>query len=179
MAPRRSKQNESGAPRPLLRAFARAAQRIICCDPGMTTLKLGGHEPRRLSRGADKAPMFRRGSRSLGQARRGRIFRLPPRTRCATLSRNTKKTTNVQICAYATRRSSFAVALRRAALPRIERGRRCVDAPDAKQVVHRRPDTSWQADSPESVWRTAAAEPPRRIFERRCPWVKAPLTRAH
>src|SRR5277367_1018245 len=82
------------------------------CDPGMTTLKLGGHEPRRLSRGADKAPMFRKGSRSLGQARRGRIFRLPPRTRCATLSRNTKKTTNVQICAYATRQSSFAVALR-------------------------------------------------------------------
>jgi hypothetical protein len=74
---------------------------------------------------------------------------------------NTKKTTNVQICAYATRRSSFAVALRRAALPRIERGRRCVDAPDAKQVVHRRPDASWQADSPWSVWRTAAAEPPR------------------
>jgi len=49
----------------------------------------------------------------------------------------------------------------------------------AKQVVHRRPDASWQADSPWSVWRTAAAEPPRRIFERRCPWVKAPLTRAH
>ena len=48
----RSKRNESGAPRPLLRAFARAAQRIICCDPGMTTLKLGGHEPRRPFRGA-------------------------------------------------------------------------------------------------------------------------------
>jgi hypothetical protein len=71
MGLRRSKRNEAGAPRPLLRAFARATQRIICCDPGMTTLKLGGHEPRRLSRGADKAPMFRRGSRSLGQARRG------------------------------------------------------------------------------------------------------------
>jgi hypothetical protein len=71
MGPRRSKRNESGAPRPLLRAFARAAQRIICCDPGMTTLKLGGHEPRRLSRGADKAPTFRRGSRAPGQARRG------------------------------------------------------------------------------------------------------------
>src|SRR5271169_873463 len=87
-----------------------------------------------------------------GPARR--IFRIRPRTRCATLSRNTKKTTNVQICAYATRQSSFAVALRRAALPRIERGRRCGDAPDAKQVVHRRPDASWQADSPWSVWRT-------------------------
>jgi hypothetical protein len=91
MGPRRSKRNESGAPRPLLRAFARAAPRMICCDPGMTTLKLGGHEPRRLSRGADKAPMFRRGSRSLGQARRGRIFRLPPRTRCATLSRTQRR----------------------------------------------------------------------------------------
>ena len=34
--------------------------------------------------------------------------------------RNTKKATNGQICAYAMRRSTFIVVLRRAALPRIE-----------------------------------------------------------
>ena len=178
MGPRRSKRNESGAPRPLLRAFARATQRIICCDPGMTTLKLGGHEPRRLSRGADKAPMFRRGSRSLGQARRRRTFRIRPRTRCATHSRNTKKTTNVQICAYATRRSSPWPS--DAPLCHVSKGADDAVKPRMQNKLYIGAATRVGKRIPRGrPGGPATAEPPRRIFERRCPWVKAPLTRAH
>lgn len=146
---------------------ATAAPRIRTRDPTDNLLRPGHDDPETRRTRTSSPFEGRRQSANVSQrlaiagpgpARR--IFRIRPRTRCATLSRNTKKTTNGQLCAYATRRSSFAVALRRAALPRIERGRRCGDAPDAKQVVHRRPGASWQADSPRSVRRTGGGRAP-------------------
>ena len=113
----------------------------------------------------------------LGPAKR--IVRIRPRTPCMTLSRNARKATNDRISAYAMGRPTFMVALRRAALPRIERGRRCGDAPVAKQIVHRRPDAGWQANSPRSLWRTGGAPTATPNFGRDRRWVKAPLTPAH
>lgn len=140
---------------------ATAAPRVRTCGPTDNLLRPGHCDPETRRTRTSSPFEGRRQSANVSQrlaiagpSPARRIVRIPPRTRCATLSRNTKKTTNGHICAYAPRRSTFAVALRRAALPRIERGRRCGDAPNAKQIVHRRPDAGWQANSPWSVWRT-------------------------
>ena len=86
----------------------------------MTTLKLGGHEPRRLFEGRRQSAVVSQALAIAGLGPARRIVRIRPRTHCITLPRNTKKATNGQICAQAMRRSTFVVVLRRAALPRIE-----------------------------------------------------------
>lgn len=165
---------------------ATAAPRVRTCGPTDNLLRPGHRDPETRRTRTSSPFEGRRQSANVSQrlaiagpSPARRIVRIPPRTRCATLSRNTKKTTNGQIGAYATRRSMFAVALRRAASPRIER----VDNAGTPRMQNKS-----YIGAPMRVGKRiprgrsggpAPVEPPRRIFERRCPWVKAPLTRAH